>query len=154
MTPSAAVREGLARTGRVITAAAAVMVAVFGAFAISGDRVLAMFGLAMASAVFLDALVVRMLLLPAVLQLLGRTTWALPRWLDRRLPRIAIEADADAGAAPRRGPRSSRRSRRGHDASSSAVTASTCWRLRAWSRGAASARNCVTPASRAFFATG
>jgi putative drug exporter of the RND superfamily len=90
---SASVTEGLARTGRVITAAAAVMVAVFGAFAISGDRVLAMFGLAMASAVFLDALVVRMLLLPAVLQLLGRTTWALPRWLDRRLPRIAIEAE-------------------------------------------------------------
>jgi len=90
---SAAVREGLARTGRVITAAAAVMVAVFGAFAISGDRVLAMFGLAMASAVFLDAIVVRMLLLPAVLQLLGRTTWTLPRWLDRRLPRVAIEAE-------------------------------------------------------------
>jgi putative drug exporter of the RND superfamily len=89
---SAAVREGLARTGRVITAAAAVMVAVFGAFAISGDRVLAMFGLTMASAVFLDALVVRMLLLPAVLQILGRATWAMPRWLDRRLPRIAIEA--------------------------------------------------------------
>ena len=90
---SAAVREGLARTGRVITAAAAVMVAVFGAFAISGDRVLEMFGLAMASAVLLDALVVRMLLLPAVLQLLGRTTWALPRWLERRLPRVAIEAE-------------------------------------------------------------
>jgi RND superfamily putative drug exporter len=52
-----------------------------------------MFGLAMASAVFLDALVVRMLLLPAVLQLLGRITWALPRWLDRRLPKVAIEAD-------------------------------------------------------------
>jgi RND superfamily putative drug exporter len=97
---SAAVREGLARTGRVITAAAAVMVAVFGAFAISGDRVLAMFGLVTASAVFLDALVVRMLLLPAVLQLLGRTTWALPRWLDRRLPRVAIEAEPTS--APRR----------------------------------------------------
>ncbi len=90
---SRAVREGLSRTGRVITAAAAVMVAVFAAFAISGDRILAMFGLTMASAVFLDALVVRMLLLPAVLQLLGRTTWALPRWLDRRLPRVAIEAE-------------------------------------------------------------
>jgi RND superfamily putative drug exporter len=96
---SAAVREGLANTGRVITAAAAVMVAVFGAFAISGDRVLAMFGLAMASAVLLDALVVRMLLLPAVLQLLGATTWALPRWLDRRLPRVAIEAEP--GPTPR-----------------------------------------------------
>jgi RND superfamily putative drug exporter len=90
---SAAVREGLARTGRVITAAAAVMVAVFGAFAISGDRVLEMFGLVMASAVLLDALVVRMLLLPAVLELMGRTTWMLPRWLDRRLPRVAIEAE-------------------------------------------------------------
>jgi putative drug exporter of the RND superfamily len=88
---SAAVREGLARTGRVITAAAAVMVAVFGAFAISGNRVLEMFGLAMATAVFLDAIVIRLLLLPAVLQLLGRTTWALPSWLDRRLPRVAIE---------------------------------------------------------------
>ena len=91
---SAAIREGLARTGRVITAAAAVMVAVFGAFAISGDRVLAMFGMAMASAVFLDALIVRMLLLPAVLQLLGRTTWMIPGWLDRRLPKLAIEPDA------------------------------------------------------------
>jgi RND superfamily putative drug exporter len=90
---SAAVSHGLARTGRVITAAAAVMVAVFGAFAISGDRVLEMFGLAMASAVALDALVVRMLLLPAVLQLMGRTTWRLPRWLDGRLPRVALEAE-------------------------------------------------------------
>ncbi len=97
---SAAIREGLARTGRVITAAAAVMVAVFGAFAISGNRVLEMFGLAMASAVLLDALVVRMLLLPAVLQLLGRTTWALPRWLDRRLPRVAIEAEPSPKPRP------------------------------------------------------
>jgi RND superfamily putative drug exporter len=88
---SAAVREGLARTGRVITAAAAVMVAVFGAFAISGNRVLEMFGLGMATAVFLDAIVVRMILLPAVLELLGGRTWAFPRWLDRRLPRLAIE---------------------------------------------------------------
>ncbi len=97
---SAAVREGLARTGRVITAAAAVMVAVFGAFAISGDRVLEMFGLAMASAVLLDAVVVRMLLLPAVLQILGRTTWALPRWLERRLPRVAIEAEPSPKPRP------------------------------------------------------
>ncbi len=93
---SAAVTEGLAQTGRVITAAAAVMVAVFGGFAISGNRVLEMFGLAMASAVFLDAVVIRMLLLPAVLELLGRTTWALPRWLERRLPRVAIEAEQTA----------------------------------------------------------
>ena len=99
---SAAVREGLAHTGRVITAAAAVMVAVFGAFAISGNRTLAMFGLAMASAVLLDALVVRMVLLPAVLQLLGRATWKLPRWLDRRLPRVTIEANEPDRSSPRR----------------------------------------------------
>jgi len=92
---TAAVGEGLARTGRVITAAAAVMVAVFGAFAISGNRVLEMFGLAMASAVFLDAVVVRMLLLPAILQLLGSTTWKLPRWLERRLPRVALEVEPE-----------------------------------------------------------
>jgi RND superfamily putative drug exporter len=97
---SAAIREGLARTGRVITAAAAVMIAVFIAFAISGTRVLEMFGLAMATAVFLDAIVIRLLLLPAVLQLLGRTTWALPGWLDRRLPNVAIDADPGSRARP------------------------------------------------------
>jgi len=60
--------------------------------------VLEMFGLGMATAVFLDALVIRMALLPAVLQLLGRATWALPRWLGRRLPRVAIEPEhADPG---------------------------------------------------------
>jgi RND superfamily putative drug exporter len=101
---SRAIGEGLAHTGRVITAAAAVMVAVFGAFAISGNRVLSMFGLAMASAVFLDALVVRMLLLPAVLQLMGRVTWTLPGWLDRRLPRLALEAEPESPSPPRPSP--------------------------------------------------
>jgi RND superfamily putative drug exporter len=92
---SAAVREGLARTGRVITAAAAVMIAVFSAFALSGTRVLEMFGLGMASAVLLDAVVIRMILLPAVLELLGRRTWAFPGPLDRRLPRLAIEPEPE-----------------------------------------------------------
>jgi putative drug exporter of the RND superfamily len=101
---SAAVREGLARTGRVITAAAAVMIAVFGAFAISGTRVLEMFGLGMASAVLLDAVVIRMILLPAVLELLGRRTWAFPRSLDRRLPRLAIEPEPENALAVRREP--------------------------------------------------
>jgi RND superfamily putative drug exporter len=96
----AAVKEGLTHTGRVITAAAAVMVAVFGAFAISGERVLAMFGLTMASAVFLDAFVVRMLLVPAVLQLIGRATWSLPRWLGRRLPRVALEPEPEPAFEP------------------------------------------------------
>jgi RND superfamily putative drug exporter len=88
---SAAVREGLARTGRVITAAAAVMVAVFASFAMGDDRVLKLFGIAMATAVFLDAIVIRTILLPAVLQLFGRRTWSFPGRLDRRLPRLAIE---------------------------------------------------------------
>jgi RND superfamily putative drug exporter len=88
---TAAIREGLAHTGRVITAAALVMVAVFGSFAFSSSRPLELFGVMMATAVFLDAFVIRMLLLPAVLQLLGRRTWAFPSGLDRRLPRVAIE---------------------------------------------------------------
>src|SRR5438876_5623779 len=96
---SAAVREGLTRTGRVITAAAAVMVAVFASFAANPDRVLKLFGLAMATAVFLDAIVIRMILLPAVLELLGRRAWTFPSWLDRRLPRLAIEPEPAAEAA-------------------------------------------------------
>jgi outer membrane protein assembly factor BamB len=87
-----AVREGLIRTGRVITAAAAVMVVVFASFIGGGQRVIEMFGLALASAVFLDALVIRVLLLPATLQLLGEATWWFPDWLDRRLPLLAVVA--------------------------------------------------------------
>jgi putative drug exporter of the RND superfamily len=98
---SAAVREGLAHTGRVISAAALVMVAVFGSFALGGSRVLELFGVMLATAVFLDAFVIRMILLPAVLELLGRRTWAFPRRLDRHLPRLAIEPQADA---PREAP--------------------------------------------------
>jgi RND superfamily putative drug exporter len=97
---SAAVREGLAHTGRVISAAALVMVAVFGAFALGGSRVLELFGVMMATAVFLDAFVIRMVLLPAVLELLGRRTWAFPRGVDRRLPRLALEPPADTRRAP------------------------------------------------------
>ena len=88
---SAAVREGLANTGRVITAAAGVMVVVFASFAAGDDRVLKLFGVAMATAVFLDAIVIRSILMPAVLELFGRWTWTFPSWFDRRLPRFAIE---------------------------------------------------------------
>jgi putative drug exporter of the RND superfamily len=95
---SAAVREGVAHTGRVISAAALVMVAVFGAFALGGSRVLELFGVMLATAVFLDAFVIRMILLPAVLELLGRRTWAFPRGLDRRLPRVAIEPERHTAA--------------------------------------------------------
>ena len=76
-----------------ITAAAGVMIAVFASFAAGDDRVLKLFGLSLATAVFLDALVIRTILLPAVLQLLGRRTWAFPNWLHRRLPRLAIEPE-------------------------------------------------------------
>jgi RND superfamily putative drug exporter len=86
-----AVTRGLASTGRVITAAATIMICVFLSFALGDQRVLKLFGLSLASAVFLDAFVVRSLLLPSVLELLGRRTWALPDWLGRRLPHLAID---------------------------------------------------------------
>jgi RND superfamily putative drug exporter len=88
---SQAVAEGLALTGRVVTAAAAIMVCVFLSFMLGENRVIKEFGLSLASAVFLDALVVRCLLLPAVLHLVGRRTWSIPAWLDRALPRLNIE---------------------------------------------------------------
>ena len=96
---SAAIREGLTRTGRVITAAAAVMVAVFASFILGGQRVIELFGLALASAVFLDAIVIRCILLPAVLELSGERTWWFPSWVDRRLPRLAIEPSTAAPAS-------------------------------------------------------
>jgi len=85
-----AVQEGLALTGRVVTAAAAIMVCVFLSFMLGEDRVIKEFGLSLASAVFLDALVIRCLLLPAVLTIIGARTWQIPAWLAW-LPRINIE---------------------------------------------------------------
>jgi putative drug exporter of the RND superfamily len=86
-----AVGEGLALTGRVVTAAAAIMVCVFLSFMLGEDRVIKEFGLSLASAVFLDALIVRCMLLPAVLDIVGERTWRIPAWLDRLLPRVNIE---------------------------------------------------------------
>ncbi|QEU87858.1 MMPL family transporter [Streptomyces viridosporus] len=86
-----AVRVGLAETGRVINSAAVIMISVFLAFVLSGDRVIAMFGIALAVAVALDAFVLRTLLVPALMHLLGGANWWLPRSLDRILPRISIE---------------------------------------------------------------
>ncbi|NHC43968.1 MMPL family transporter [Motilibacter aurantiacus] len=85
------VAEGLAGTARVITAAAAIMVAVFAAFVPSPAVFLKVIGIGMATAIFIDATVVRMLLVPAVMQLLGRATWWSPAWLDRRLPQLHVE---------------------------------------------------------------
>ena len=86
-----AVREGLAHTGGVITAAAAVMVVVFGSFALFPDRMLAQTGFAMAVAVLIDAVVIRCLVVPAVMRLFGRRAWWLPRSLDRRIPQLHVE---------------------------------------------------------------
>ncbi|SDU85694.1 putative drug exporter of the RND superfamily [Jiangella alkaliphila] len=86
-----AIVEGLAGTGRVITAAAAIMVAVFAAFIPSPEVFLKVIGVGMAAAILVDATVVRMLLVPAVMHLLGRSNWWLPSWLERRLPQLHVE---------------------------------------------------------------
>ena len=85
------VADGLAATARVITAAAAIMVVVFGSFIFEDDRIIKLFGLGLSLAVLLDATVVRMLLVPSTMELLGARNWWLPRWLDRVLPRIEVE---------------------------------------------------------------
>jgi putative drug exporter of the RND superfamily len=86
-----AVADGLAKTARVITAAAAIMVVVFLAFLAAPDVFLKLFGIGLASAIFLDATIVRMVLVPAVMQLLGDRNWWIPDWLERRLPRLDVE---------------------------------------------------------------
>jgi RND superfamily putative drug exporter len=96
---AAAVADGIAFTGRVITAAAAIMVCVFLSFMLGDERSIKEFGFGLAIAVFLDALVVRCVMLPAVLELLGPTTWKLPKWLDARLPELNIEGSSPADLA-------------------------------------------------------
>ncbi|MBV9917904.1 MAG: MMPL family transporter [Solirubrobacterales bacterium] len=96
---AAAVRHGLAATGRTITAAAAIMVLVFAAFVFGGERVIKLFGIGLASAVLLDALIVRSVLVPSVMMLLGEWNWKLPRALDRILPHFRVEGEA-ATVAP------------------------------------------------------
>jgi RND superfamily putative drug exporter len=92
------VADGLASTARVITAAAAIMVVVFGSFLGESDRIVKLFGLGLGLAVLIDATIVRLLLVPATMELLGDRNWWLPRWLDRILPRVHIEAPADLDA--------------------------------------------------------
>jgi RND superfamily putative drug exporter len=103
--------SGLVTSARVITAAAAIMVFVFGSFVLNGDPTIKQFGIGLAVAVILDATVVRCLLVPALMLLMGRVNWWMPKWLDRVVPRVSIEgaeffaardhaARADAGAVP------------------------------------------------------
>ncbi len=95
-----AVKHGLAVTGRTITAAAAIMVLVFAAFVLGGDRVIKLFGIGLASAVFLDALIVRSIIVPAVMMLLGEWNWKLPRVFDRVLPHLNVEGEAARSEEP------------------------------------------------------
>jgi RND superfamily putative drug exporter len=103
-----AVANGLARTARVITAAAAIMITVFLAFAFGGDvRALKLFAIGLAVAVFVDATIVRMVLVPSTMELLGKANWWMPHWLDRILPKISIEhepTDVDLTATEEREP--------------------------------------------------
>ncbi|MEU1553290.1 MMPL family transporter [Streptomyces scabiei] len=103
-----AIVEGVSRTARIITSAALIMVAVFLSFAVADDPSTKMFGLGLATAILIDATVVRMVLVPATMTLLGRTNWWLPKWLDRLLPRGPVgtddtdDTDAEStGGAPR-----------------------------------------------------
>ncbi len=96
-----AVRVGLAETSRVINSAAVIMICVFFAFVLSGERVLAMFGIGLAGAVALDAFILRTVLVPSLMHMFGSSNWWLPGWLDRRLPHLAVEPAEEAapGAA-------------------------------------------------------
>ncbi|MGE5596276.1 MAG: MMPL family transporter [Hyphomicrobiales bacterium] len=98
-----AVADGLAATARVISAAAAIMVFVFGSFILGDDRALKMAGLGLAVAVAVDATVIRLVLVPATMELLGKANWWLPRWLDRSLPTVHVEA-TDIPASANRTP--------------------------------------------------
>jgi RND superfamily putative drug exporter len=89
--PVNSVADGLAATARVITAAAAIMVVVFGAFLLEDNRIVKLFGTGLALAVLLDATLVRMLLVPATMELLGSRNWWFPKWLDRIVPTLNVE---------------------------------------------------------------
>jgi RND superfamily putative drug exporter len=93
------VTRGLALTGRVITAAAAIMVTVFASFMLGEDRIIKLFGLGLASAVLIDAVIIRSVLVPAIMQLFGKSAWWIPDWLDRILPRLHVEP-AEGDPAP------------------------------------------------------
>jgi RND superfamily putative drug exporter len=93
-----AVADGLAATARVITAAAAIMILVFSAFILGDDRAIKLFGFGLAVAVFLDATIVRLILVPATMELLGDRNWWIPKWLDRILPTVRVEPAEDLDA--------------------------------------------------------
>ncbi len=96
----AGVQQGLARTSRVIVAAALIMMSVFVAFVLTDNWILKMFGLGLATALAVDALLIRLVLVPAVLLLLKKRAWWVPRWLDRVMPRIELEGESNLPPLP------------------------------------------------------
>jgi RND superfamily putative drug exporter len=90
-----AIARGLQTTGKVITAAASIMIMVFASFALGDERIIKLFGIGLASAVFFDAVIIRCLLVPAIMEILGRSAWYLPKWLDDKMPHLALEAPED-----------------------------------------------------------
>jgi RND superfamily putative drug exporter len=99
-----AIVTGQAKSGRIIAGAAMIMVLVFGSFLLSGERILQEFGFGLAFAIFIDALVIRSLLVPAIMHLIGPANWSLPRWLDRILPNLSIEGGDDSAMVPEAAP--------------------------------------------------
>jgi RND superfamily putative drug exporter len=89
-----AVADGLAQTARVITAAAAIMIFIFGVFVLDPNTFIKQIGLGLATAVLVDATIVRMVLVPATMELLGNANWWMPKWLDRILPEVHIEGES------------------------------------------------------------
>jgi putative drug exporter of the RND superfamily len=94
-----AVRNGLAATGKTVTAAALIMILIFGSFILGGERVIKEFGIGLAGGIFVDAVFIRMAVVPSVMMLLGESNWWFPKWLDRVLPRLSVDAD-DLATAP------------------------------------------------------
>ena len=94
-----AVRNGLAATGKTITAAALIMILVFGSFILGGQRVIKEFGIGLAGGVLVDAVFIRMAIVPSVMMLFGESNWWFPKWLDRFLPELSVDAD-DLAATP------------------------------------------------------
>ena len=101
-----AVIRGQAETGRVITAASLIMILVFAAFILTGQEAIMQIGLGFAAAIFVDAYVIRTVLVPAIMHMLGRANWWLPAWLDRTLPRLHVEPAEPTSAGPLREPTS------------------------------------------------
>ena len=93
----ASVIHGIASTARVITSAALIMISVFLGFVLGQDAVIKMMGLGLATAIFVDATIVRIILVPATMKLMGDANWWLPGWLDRLLPNIDIEGETGLG---------------------------------------------------------